>query len=259
MNTTLAPAARNAGCFLKLSACALAVSAILSGAALAQDAGPVDDEIRVTGTRIQRSAVETPVPVTRVNADELDKMTPGTLIEALTALPQFYDNIATRSDHRRPDRRRSQSQPARRRRQPEPYSARGKARRSEQPLWHRRRQRVSGGAGQPRRDRDRRRIRELRNGCRFRRRQFHSRHRLFGIQAAFPSWQHRERRRRELRDRRRVRHRHRRTNAHHWLARNYSSDAIDTFDALQDRGFYRQSARVTNPTAGGPAGSSVPT
>jgi outer membrane receptor protein involved in Fe transport len=78
--------------FGKLGACAFAVSALLSGVALAQDAGE-PEEITVTGTRIQRSAVETPVPVTRVSADELDKMTPGTLIEALTALPQFYDNI----------------------------------------------------------------------------------------------------------------------------------------------------------------------
>lgn len=77
----------------KLGACALAVSALLNGAALAQDPPDVDDEVRVTGTRIQRSAVETPVPVTRVSTDELEQMSPGTMIEALTALPQFYDNI----------------------------------------------------------------------------------------------------------------------------------------------------------------------
>jgi len=33
----------------------------------------------------------------------------------------------------------------------------------------------------------------------------------------------------------------------------YSSDPIDTFEALRDRGFYTQSARVTNPNPAGPA------
>jgi outer membrane receptor protein involved in Fe transport len=99
MSTKRASAARRTGFngfdrqnLGKLSACAVAVSALLNGAALAQDP-TASDEITVTGTRIQRSAVDTPVPVTRVSSDELEQMTPGTLIEALTALPQFYDNI----------------------------------------------------------------------------------------------------------------------------------------------------------------------
>jgi outer membrane receptor protein involved in Fe transport len=73
--------------------CASAVLACLSGTAFAQDAGAVE-EIRVTGTRIARSGADTPVPVTMVSAEELDQMAPGTMIEALTTLPQFYDNIA---------------------------------------------------------------------------------------------------------------------------------------------------------------------
>ena len=77
----------------KYGACAFAVMVGLGGAARAQDAGPTE-EVRVTGTRIVRSGVNTPVPVTMVSAQELDQIAPGTLIEALSTLPQFYDNIA---------------------------------------------------------------------------------------------------------------------------------------------------------------------
>jgi outer membrane receptor protein involved in Fe transport len=91
MRTTRGRALRG---HLRFSACALAVSACLNGTALAQDPTVVDDEIRVTGTRIVRSGVNTPVPVTMVSSEELDQMAPGTLIEALNTIPQFYDNIA---------------------------------------------------------------------------------------------------------------------------------------------------------------------
>jgi outer membrane receptor protein involved in Fe transport len=64
----------------------------LGGAAEAQDSGV--EEIQVTGTRIVRSGVNTPVPVTMVSAAELDQIAPGTMIESLITLPQFYDNIA---------------------------------------------------------------------------------------------------------------------------------------------------------------------
>ena len=96
MNSTRARAARHAGAngfdsarLGKLSACALAVATLLNGAALAQDSNAppgVDDEIRVTGTRIVRSGVNTPVPVTMVSSAELDTMAPGTLIENAPAL-----------------------------------------------------------------------------------------------------------------------------------------------------------------------------
>ena len=76
----------------KYSACAFAVMVGLGGAAQAQDSGV--EEVRVTGTRIVRSGVNTPVPVTMVSAAELDQIAPGTMIESLTTLPQFYDNIA---------------------------------------------------------------------------------------------------------------------------------------------------------------------
>jgi outer membrane receptor protein involved in Fe transport len=101
MSTTRQSAARNTGhngfrpdSLGKISACAVAISALLNGVALAQEPPAVDDEIRVTGTRIVRSGVNTPVPVTMVSSQELDQMAPGTLIESLNTIPQFYDNIA---------------------------------------------------------------------------------------------------------------------------------------------------------------------
>lgn len=49
-------------------------------------------EIAVTGSRIQRSGMTTPTPVTVINSDELDKMSPGNIIDGLSQLPQFLGN-----------------------------------------------------------------------------------------------------------------------------------------------------------------------
>jgi len=50
-------------------------------------------EIVVTGSRIATSiGMETPTPVTAITADELDVLSPSTLISALSQLPQFYGN-----------------------------------------------------------------------------------------------------------------------------------------------------------------------
>ncbi|MCP5146162.1 MAG: TonB-dependent receptor [Gammaproteobacteria bacterium] len=68
----------------------LAIAAALCSTASAQQGA---EEITVTGTRILQSGMDTPVPVTAVQADELAKMSPGTLIESLSQLPQFYGNI----------------------------------------------------------------------------------------------------------------------------------------------------------------------
>lgn len=72
--------------------CAFAVSLAVSGVIQAQDAGDIE-EISVTGTRIIRSGVDTPTPVTTVTSAELDRAAPGNLIDALTTLPQFFGNI----------------------------------------------------------------------------------------------------------------------------------------------------------------------
>src|SRR5690606_10395183 len=79
----------------RLGACALAVAAgLAAGSVFAQDAGPVE-EVTVTGSRIATSGVNTPTPVTAVTADDLQAMAPGTVIDALKQLPQFYNTITT--------------------------------------------------------------------------------------------------------------------------------------------------------------------
>ena len=51
------------------------------------------EEIRVTGSRISRSTMETPTPVTTMEAAELAAMAPGNLIDGLAQMPQFYANL----------------------------------------------------------------------------------------------------------------------------------------------------------------------
>src|SRR5690606_1645761 len=77
----------------RMRASALAVAAALVGAAaFAQETGPVE-EVTVTGSRIATSGVNTPTPVTAVTTDDLQSMAPGTFVEALKQLPQFYNTI----------------------------------------------------------------------------------------------------------------------------------------------------------------------
>jgi iron complex outermembrane receptor protein len=79
------------------SALALALSA---NAAQAQDeAGdeasteePVLDVITVTGSRIRTDGMQAPVPVTVVQASEIEALSPGALITGVSQLPQFYGN-----------------------------------------------------------------------------------------------------------------------------------------------------------------------
>jgi iron complex outermembrane receptor protein len=66
-----------------------AVALTMSCAARAQE---TIAEVTVTGSRIERTGMTTPTPVTAITADEIHLMAPGTMIEALSALPQFYGN-----------------------------------------------------------------------------------------------------------------------------------------------------------------------
>ncbi len=50
------------------------------------------EEVMVTGSRIQRSGMNTPTPVTAVTQDELEAYSPGTLMDQLDLLPQFMGN-----------------------------------------------------------------------------------------------------------------------------------------------------------------------
>lgn len=68
----------------------LALGAGVLNTATAQDEL---EEIQVTGSRISRSTMETPTPVTTMQASELASMAPGNLIEGLSQMPQFYGNL----------------------------------------------------------------------------------------------------------------------------------------------------------------------
>ncbi len=68
---------------------ALALSAGMINTAYAQDKL---EEIQITGSRISRTTMDTPTPVTTITADELSNMAPGSLIEALVQMPQYYNN-----------------------------------------------------------------------------------------------------------------------------------------------------------------------
>lgn len=86
-------------------ACGASALVLTLGAtpALAQDeddedeaaatASPGSNEpIVVTGSRIANVGMKAPTPVTSVEADELDVLSPSTLISAVSQLPQFYGN-----------------------------------------------------------------------------------------------------------------------------------------------------------------------
>ena len=74
-----------------------AVLALGATPAFAQDEPAAADEngdevIVVTGSRLATTGMETPVPVTAVQADELEAMDPSSLIASVSQLPQFYGN-----------------------------------------------------------------------------------------------------------------------------------------------------------------------
>jgi outer membrane receptor protein involved in Fe transport len=71
--------------------CAIAAAlGIAPIASYAQDQAV--EEVVVTGTRIQQSGMQTPTPVTVVEASELAAMAPGTLVDGISQLPQFFGN-----------------------------------------------------------------------------------------------------------------------------------------------------------------------
>ncbi len=73
---------------LKCGVCAVAVGLGMAGTAAAQ----ADDVVQVTGTRIRATGMSTPTPVTVIQADELENIAPGNLINALDQIPQFLNN-----------------------------------------------------------------------------------------------------------------------------------------------------------------------
>jgi len=71
--------------------CMLAAGLGVSGQTFAQEDL---EEIVVTGSRIERSGMNTPTPVTSVSSEELSNMAPGGIIMALNQLPQFYGSTS---------------------------------------------------------------------------------------------------------------------------------------------------------------------
>lgn len=73
----------------------LLASALLSSTLLAAGPASAQDEpeqVLVTGSRIVRSGMQTPTPVTAVTNQELSSMDPGNVVDALAQLPQFFNN-----------------------------------------------------------------------------------------------------------------------------------------------------------------------
>ena len=82
---------------LSLAASAAGLTALLgSTPARTQDASStVDDsvaEVVVTGSRIQTTGMQAPTPVTVLSQDALQDIAPGNVAQAVTALPQFFNN-----------------------------------------------------------------------------------------------------------------------------------------------------------------------
>lgn len=75
-----------------------AVLALWSCPALAQDEAPTEADangepvITVTGSRLATTGMDTPLPVTAVQSEELEAMDPSSLIASVSQLPQFYGN-----------------------------------------------------------------------------------------------------------------------------------------------------------------------
>ncbi len=66
--------------------------ALAMGSSLASGAQDDLSEVTVTGSRIARTGLETPTPVTAVTTTDLQDMNPRQLIEGLSQLPQFFNN-----------------------------------------------------------------------------------------------------------------------------------------------------------------------
>lgn len=99
MKSGARPSARNTRSWMACGASALAL-VLSSNAAMAQDADEdEEDTIFVTGTRLAvPSGMETAVPVTAIDEEEIDNLDPGTLIQAMNVLPIFINNDTPNSN-----------------------------------------------------------------------------------------------------------------------------------------------------------------
>src|SRR5882724_7210586 len=83
-------------------AAVLRIKHVAAAVAIAMGALPVlvhgqeaIEEVKITGSRITQSGMNAPTPVTAVSVEELSEMSPGSVIESLSQLPQFYGNITS--------------------------------------------------------------------------------------------------------------------------------------------------------------------
>ncbi len=99
LNKTARHSARISRDSLVLGASALAM-VMGSTAVMAQDDDDDDDDrIVVTGSRLSvPSGMETAVPVTAIDEEEIDNLDPGTLIQAMNTLPIFINNDTPNSN-----------------------------------------------------------------------------------------------------------------------------------------------------------------
>src|SRR5688572_23027075 len=82
-------------CSNKLALAVTLASCSLAGnAALAQE--PLE-EIQITGSRIARPGLTSPVPVTAISNEELNFIAPGNLSQGLQQVPQFLNNAVAQN------------------------------------------------------------------------------------------------------------------------------------------------------------------
>jgi len=74
---------------VRLSASGLAILAMTSGLALAQDASENVESVVVSGSRLVTNGNEAPTPVTVVSTDQLQMAAPRSLADGLLQLPAF--------------------------------------------------------------------------------------------------------------------------------------------------------------------------
>jgi len=90
-------------CVFALSATALSsVLAAQEATSAAEPASPTEtqnpvDEVRITGSRILQPGMTSPTPVTSMTAEDLQVLSPGTLMDAMDQMPQFMNNITAES------------------------------------------------------------------------------------------------------------------------------------------------------------------
>ena len=81
LDTTFQVRQPKAGKISLKAACLMAIYAGMSTAVHAQQQDQQLEEIQITGSRITRTTMETPTPVTTVSSQELSNMAPGNLID----------------------------------------------------------------------------------------------------------------------------------------------------------------------------------